>query len=196
VSGATGGRHNDGVHPTRDTLPVINLHLAGGRVMPGVRQLLLMGDWLDSMIRGRNQMRKLNVIAVGLLCCLMHLDITAQGNQGKPAEFYPSPTRPVNCEDVTAYVETAMVMAQEAGEDSYLIIITRLGDGERSRKLSLDRVHTVKAFMRRWRGKSVVAEGDRVKGYGRLEIYVGGKQVFILPLGRNAQVDFWSCMYA
>jgi hypothetical protein len=141
-------------------------------------------------------MRRLNVLAACLLCCLVCLDVIAQENRGKPAESYSSPTRPVNCEDVTAYVETAMVMAQEAGEDNYLIIIARLGDGERSRKLNLDRVNTVKAFMRRWRGKSVVAEGDRVKGYGRLEIYVGGKLVFILPLGRNAKVDFWSCMYA
>jgi hypothetical protein len=126
----------------------------------------------------------------------MCLDITAQENRSKPAEAYSSPTSPVNCEDVTAYVETAMVMAQEAGEDSHLIIIARLGDGERSRKLNLDRVNTVKAFMRRWRGRSVVAEGGRVKGFGRLEIYVGGKQVFILPLRRNAKVDFRSCMYA
>ena len=148
------------------------------------------------MIRGRNQIRRLKMLAAGLLCCLTCLDVIAQENQAKPAESYTSPTRPVNCEDVTAYVETAMVMAQEAGEDSYLIIIARLGDGERSRKLNLGRVNTVRAFLRRWRGKSVVAEGERVKGHGRLEIYVGGKQVFILPLGRNAKVDFWSCMYA
>ena len=29
---------NNGMHPTRDTLPVINLNRAGGRVMPGVRR--------------------------------------------------------------------------------------------------------------------------------------------------------------
>jgi len=29
-------RHNNGMHPTADTLPVINLNLAGRRVMPGV----------------------------------------------------------------------------------------------------------------------------------------------------------------
>jgi hypothetical protein len=29
---------NNGMHPTRDTLPVINRHRAGGRVMPGVRR--------------------------------------------------------------------------------------------------------------------------------------------------------------
>ena len=140
-------------------------------------------------------MRKLNILAVGLLSCLMCFNATAQENQGKPIASYPSPAKPVDCEGVTTYVETAMVMAQEAGEDSYLIIIARLGDGEWSRKLNPDRVNTVKAFMKRWRGKSVVAEGERVKGYGRLEIYVGGKQAFILPLRRNARVDFWSCMF-
>jgi hypothetical protein len=28
---------NNGMHPTRDALPAININLAGGRVMPGVR---------------------------------------------------------------------------------------------------------------------------------------------------------------
>ena len=32
-------QHNNGMHPTRDTAAFINLHLAGGRVMPGVRPL-------------------------------------------------------------------------------------------------------------------------------------------------------------
>ena len=31
---------NNGMHPTRDTLPVINLRVEGGRVMPGVRLLM------------------------------------------------------------------------------------------------------------------------------------------------------------
>jgi hypothetical protein len=34
-----GGRHNNGMHPTRDTLPVIKLSGVGGRVMPGVMLL-------------------------------------------------------------------------------------------------------------------------------------------------------------
>jgi hypothetical protein len=33
----TAARHNNGMHPTRDTLPVIKLNVTGGRVMPGVR---------------------------------------------------------------------------------------------------------------------------------------------------------------
>ena len=32
-------RANNGMHPTRDTLPLIHLNLVGGRVMPGVRWL-------------------------------------------------------------------------------------------------------------------------------------------------------------
>ena len=147
------------------------------------------------MTQGRNQMLRLNILGVGLLCCLMWVDAGAQENQSKPTASYPSPTHPVDCEAATTYIETAIVMAQEAGDDSYLIIIARLGDGERSRKLNLDRLNTVKAFKKKWRGKMVIAEGERVKGYGRLEIYVGGKQAFTLPLRRNANVDFWSCRF-
>jgi hypothetical protein len=33
-------QHNNGMHPTADTLPLINSNRAGRRVMPGVRPLL------------------------------------------------------------------------------------------------------------------------------------------------------------
>jgi hypothetical protein len=41
---------NNGMHPTRDTLLVINLNLLGGRVMPGVR--LLTFKYLHTHQRG------------------------------------------------------------------------------------------------------------------------------------------------
>lgn len=110
---------------------------------------------------------------------------------------YCSPTEPVDCEWATLYMEDAMVRAHES--ESYLIVIARLGDGERSRGLNTRRVNAVRAFLgrsSRSRLKSVVAEGERAKGYGRLEIYVGGKPLFVLPLRRNKSVDFFSCMYA
>ena len=42
-SGVIAGRSipNHGMHPTRDTLPVIFSKWAGGRLMPGVRRLLI-----------------------------------------------------------------------------------------------------------------------------------------------------------
>ncbi len=147
------------------------------------------------MIFSRMHTRSFNLLVIGLLMSLASVEVIAQEGQNKPPVSYPSPTEPVNCEGVTAYVETAMVMAQEEGENSYLIVIARLGDGERSRKLNLDRIKTVRGFMKGRRGKSIVAEGERTKGYGRLELYVGGKQAFVLPLRRNGNVDFWSCMF-
>lgn len=110
---------------------------------------------------------------------------------------YCSPTEPVDCERATLYMEDAMIRAHEAG--SYLVVIARPGDGERSRRLNARRVNAVRAFLgrsSRSRLKSVVAEGERAKGYGRLEIYVGGKLLFVLPLSRNKSVDFFGCMYA
>jgi hypothetical protein len=38
---------NNGMHPTRDTLPVIKRNLLGGRVMPGVMLLSITTDWLS-----------------------------------------------------------------------------------------------------------------------------------------------------
>ena len=37
-----GSAPNNGMHPTRDTAALIILQVAGGRVMPGVRRLLLL----------------------------------------------------------------------------------------------------------------------------------------------------------
>ena len=107
---------------------------------------------------------------------------------------YCSPTAPVDCEWATLYMEDATVRAHEA--ESYLIVVARLGDGELSRRLNAQRMKSVRAFLGRSRLKSVVAEGERVNGYGRLEIYVGGKLLFVLPLRRNKDVDFFSCRFA
>ena len=44
------------MHPTRDTLPLINLQLVGGRVMPGVRRLhLTLGLAAPYSIAGDNE---------------------------------------------------------------------------------------------------------------------------------------------
>jgi len=139
--------------------------------------------------------RSLNLLVIGLLVSLASVEVVAQEAKKNPRMSYPSPTEPVNCEGITAYVETAMVMAQEEGEDSYVIVISRLGDGERSHKLNHNRIKTVRGFMKSMGGKFVVAEGERVRGYGRLDLYVGGRQAFVLPLRRNKNVDFWSCMF-
>lgn len=146
-------------------------------------------------MRSNASMRGFKALSVAFLVVLANTVVVAQ-NEAKNTPPMPSPKNPVDCESLTTHVETATVMAYEHGEDSYLIVIARLGDGERSRALNLNRMNTMRAFLGRGRLKSIVAEGERVRGYGRVELYVGGKLLFVLPVGRNRQLDFFSCKYA
>ena len=67
-----------------------------------------------------------------------------------------------------------------SGKNDFLILIARLGDGERTSELNRRRLYTVqKYFIARGvpLGRLVVAEAERVKGYGRVEIYLRGELV-------------------
>lgn len=107
---------------------------------------------------------------------------------------YCSPKEPVNCEVANFYLDNAAFRAR-ALDDTYLIVIARLGDGEMSRQLNISRMRIVQNFLSNWRGvkRVVMAEGERVKGYGRLEFYVGGKLLFKLPVRRNKNIGLLEC---
>src|SRR5437763_17042369 len=83
--------------------------------------------------------------------CRTVTSLAGEDTESTPPETraipYCSPTKPVDCEWATLYMEDAMVRAEESG--GYLIVIARLGDGENSRKLNLNRVKAVKAFLSR-----------------------------------------------
>lgn len=107
---------------------------------------------------------------------------------------YCSPKEPAGCEVANIYTDMAAHLAQTA-ERTYLIVVARLGNGEKSRSLNASRLKHVRNFLINNRGitKIVTAEGERAKGYGRLEFYVGGKLLFTLPVRRNKNIDLGSC---
>lgn len=95
---------------------------------------------------------------------------------------------PVECEGAAARLDFAVIDTKKL-EGAYLIIIARLGTGETSSRLNLVRLAVAEEYVLR-RGsdlKYVLAQGTRVKGLGRLELYVGGKLKEILPLEKNAK---------
>src|ERR1044072_817037 len=109
-----------------------------------------------------------------LLLLLLITSCAAQEPKFKP------PTAPVNCESDIAMLESA---SAEAGAKGLIIVIARLGDGDRNLALNSRRLHNVRVYLTEWGerrdSKTVVtAEGERVKGYGRIEIYIGGRAVF------------------
>jgi hypothetical protein len=95
---------------------------------------------------------------------------------------------PMECEGAATRLDFAVVNTRKI-EGAYLILIARLGTGETSRSLNQARLSGAEEYVLR-RGsdlKYVLAQGSRVKGLGRLEIYVGGQLAEIMPLRKNAK---------
>ena len=95
---------------------------------------------------------------------------------------------PMECEGAAARLDFAVIETEKL-EGTYLIIVARLGTSEVSIGLNHIRLAVAEEYVRR-RGsdlKYVLAQGERVKGLGRLELYVGGRLKDVLPLKKNAK---------
>lgn len=106
-----------------------------------------------------------------------------------------SPLKPQGCEINRLYVDDAGERARRL-EGSYVIAIARLGTGERSQRLNRRRLEEVRRFLEQVSSARVVtAEGERAIGYGVIELYVGGKLLYKLPLYRNRGIYLGSCEF-
>ena len=107
----------------------------------------------------------------------------------------PNKTAPENCEQNSASLDNMRYVAQEGSDRNSLVIaIARLGNGETSRELNRRRLHYLRVHWGDYglpAGRLILAEGERVNGYGRVEIYVSGKlfDVFLMERGRDFCVD-------
>jgi hypothetical protein len=113
-------------------------------------------------------------------------------NATRYAQIDPKPT---NCENHIAVLEAAH---HDAGKEGLIIIIARQGAGENRRDLNRRRLYNARAYLTEYLNLRasetiVTAEGERVKGYGRIEIYIGGKLYYVLALKRNADLIVGSC---
>ena len=121
---------------------------------------------------------------------------TSVSNQGDGAG-----AKPARCEHRSAVLHW---IHQDTPADELIVVVARLGDGDVRPNLAWRRLHNVRAYWteyshegregpRRDPEKIVLAEGERVKGYGLLEFYVGGKLVQAIRAARNSDVDFGDC---
>ena len=116
---------------------------------------------------------------------------------GIPASIAQSGSGPTNaqtpytilgtCEDNISALSNAHHLA---GEDGTIIVIARLGDGERNRELNSRRLHNVRIYLTEfdWHRPPqtlITAEGEPLKGYGRVELYVRGVLFAVLQVKRN-----------
>jgi hypothetical protein len=105
---------------------------------------------------------------------------------------------PLQCEENLIRLERLAFVTMEKvlSEKTTLIIVARLGDGERSRELIRRRLYNVREKLKE-RGVSeesmVVAQGERVRGYGRVEFYISGKKAESLLVSRNNDICVECC---
>jgi len=109
----------------------------------------------------------------------------------------PQPPQPTlnNCEMNNNNLDNAHHLA---GADSTIIAIAHLGTGERNPDLNRRRLHNVRAYLTQFGWKRppatvVTAEGERVNGYGRIDIYVRGGHWASLAVRRNLDLIVGSC---
>jgi len=97
---------------------------------------------------------------------------------------------PAGCETDMAYLDDASAKVAKLG-DGLVIVVARLGDGESSRSLNRRRLAKVRQYLSEEKGlkeRVIVAEGEHVKGYGRIEVYIEGKLLYVLPIRRNKPI--------
>lgn len=104
---------------------------------------------------------------------------------------------PGNCETNSLILDNMRYEATKgSGKDSFIIIIARLGNGESSRELNRRRLYNLGMYWKEYNlpaEKLILAEGERINGYGRVELYVGGKLFDVLLVNRDKDLCVACC---
>jgi hypothetical protein len=136
------------------------------------------------------------IIILGLVSCSA---VRAQQPPLEPVKLSDfADAKPGRCEYRTAVLDG---IHQKTPADETIMVIARLGDGEARPNLSRRRLHNVRVYWTEYHNEGhrrqpetiILAEGERVKGLGHLEFYVGGKLVEVMKVARNADLSIGSC---
>lgn len=133
----------------------------------------------------------MKVFLICLFLMFLHISVCAQQTDANE-----HPTAPGNCETNTArldYLQTEAREAQAALAMNVVIIIARLGDGEYNIKLNQRRLYTVKKYLGSSVTNLITAQGERVKGYGRIEVYMYGVLKEVLLIKKCQDLLVGSC---
>ena len=106
--------------------------------------------------------------------------------------------RLINCEQYSADIHGMTSEFSELIEKSdFLVLVARLGKGETNRRFNQRRLHNIRERIISASGinpkKFVFAEGEKVSGLGRVEVYAGGKLIEVFPVPRNRDVCVECC---
>lgn len=142
----------------------------------------------------RKSMRVLiHSVVLGLL--LASTSVSLAQSASPPANVQLPQVILGTCEDNVSLLSNAHHLAST---DGTIIAIARLGDRETSRELSRRRLHNVRVYLtefgwHRQPGTVITAEGERIKGYGRIELYIKGGLFAVLEVRRNQDLLVGSC---
>ena len=134
-----------------------------------------------------------------IIILLIAVSITAfsQEQSENSKHFDDSDSRLINCEQYSADIDRMRgIFSELIGKSDYLILVARLGRGEKNRALNRRRLHNVSERLKAAgieAKKVVVAEGERVSGLGRIEVYAGGRMVESLRVMRNQDICVECC---
>ncbi len=134
-------------------------------------------------------MKSYVTILIILLCVLVSSGFAQENND----ETFKIPSDSSG-EENSALTDHLAIESRKSGER--LFVIVRLGEGETSHKLNHSRLFNVKryVFSRGFTNEtSVFAEGERVKGEGRIEYYLGSKLKLITFAPRNKMPNLTCC---
>ena len=107
------------------------------------------------------------------------------------------PEQPENCEtNAVRLAHIRDMMEQHPDQGSLLILIARLGNGER-RELNSRRLYNVRlkliTELAAPKERIVVAEGEPVKGFGRVEFYLVGELAGAMLVDKGKDVCVGCC---
>ena len=132
----------------------------------------------------------LRVISLALIVCSVSFEPVGAQNSQSPELYVVGGSRGLDgasLEETTSHYLD--LIAKSAGEEKSIIMVARLGDGESSRRIIRRRLSALRDYFvntRRIAESSVVtAEGERVRGLGQVEVYVGGKLLVVFRMRRN-----------
>lgn len=97
-------------------------------------------------------------------------------------------------ESSSSIIDQMAVEAKQSGER--LFVIVRLGTGETNRRLSFVRLYNTRQYVSDKSfnpQKLVFAEGESIKGEGRIEFYLGSRLRLVLLAPRNKMPNLTCC---
>ena len=126
----------------------------------------------------------IRLLAVSFGCVVLASSALAQDESDKPRVFERFDG--THCETTKAELD---LIAERVGQEGLIIIISHLGTKEFSRALNRRRMHILVDYLQMTRSiaadRIVAAEGERVRGLGRVEIYVKGRLFTVFTINRN-----------